>query len=68
MHKNREICNAPWSDEQGRCAKAKSGKANMYVLEKSDFVVVPVNQPNKEGRPSAEAGEGRAQTRENNAH
>jgi hypothetical protein len=25
----------------------------------------PVNQPNKEGQPSAEAGEGRAQTGEN---
>jgi hypothetical protein len=25
------------------------------VLEKSDCAVVPVNQPNKEGQPSAEA-------------
>src|SRR5271157_3277953 len=40
-------------------------QANMHVLEKSDCAVVPVNQPNKGGRPSAEAGEGRAQTREN---
>src|SRR5947209_3647182 len=37
----------------------------MHVLEKSDCVVVPVNQPNKGGQPSAEAGEGRAQTKEN---
>ena len=37
----------------------------MYVPEKSDCAVVPVNQPNKEGQPSAEAGEGRAQTEEN---
>jgi hypothetical protein len=29
------------------------------------YAVVPVNQPNKGGQPSAEAGEGRAQTREN---
>src|SRR2546426_3800661 len=37
----------------------------MHVLEKSDCVVVPVNQPNKGGQPSAEVGEGRAQTKEN---
>ena len=35
------------------------------MLEKSDCAVVPVNQLNKEGQPSAEAGEGRAQTKEN---
>ena len=39
--------------------------ADMHALEKSDCAVVPVNQPNKEGQPSAEAGEGRAQTKEN---
>ena len=33
--------------------------------EKSDCAVLPVNQPNKEGRPSAEVGEGRAQMKEN---
>ena len=33
--------------------------------EKSDCVVVPVNQPNQGGQPSAEVGEGRAQTKEN---
>ena len=37
----------------------------MNVQEKSDCAVVPVNPPNKEGQPSAEAGEGRAQTQEN---
>ncbi len=37
----------------------------MHALEKSDCAVVPVNQPNKEGQPSAEVGEGRAQTKEN---
>jgi hypothetical protein len=38
----------------------------MNVQEKSDCAVVPVNQPNNEGQqPSAEAGEGRAQTEEN---
>jgi group II intron reverse transcriptase/maturase len=37
----------------------------MHVLEKSDCAVLPVNQPNNGGQPSAEAGEGRAQTKEN---
>src|SRR5437870_4040182 len=65
MHENREISSTPWSDDQGRSVKAKSRTADMHVPEKSDCVVVPVNQPNKEGQPSAEAGEGRSQTREN---
>src|SRR5271156_2716958 len=65
MHENREISSTPWSDDQGRSAKAKSRTADMHVPEKSDCVVVPVNQPNKEGQPSAEVGEGRAQTQEN---
>jgi RNA-directed DNA polymerase len=37
----------------------------MHALEKSECAVVLVKQPNKEGRPSAEAVEGRAQTKEN---
>ena len=65
MHENREISSAPWSDDRGRSAKAPSRTADMHVLEKSDCAAVPVNQPNKGGRPSAEAGKGRAQTREN---
>ncbi len=65
MHENRETSSAPWSDDQGRSAKATSRTADMYVPEKSDCVVLPVNQPNKGGQPFAEAGEGRAQTREN---
>jgi hypothetical protein len=39
--------------------------ADVNVQEKPDCAVVPVNKPNKEGQPSAEAGEGRAQTEEN---
>ena len=65
MHENREIPSTPWSDDQGRSAKATSRNADMHVPEKSDCAVQPVNQPNKGGRPSAEAGEGRAQTKEN---
>src|SRR2546427_1039528 len=65
MHENREISSTPWSDDQGRSAKATNRTADMHVLEKSDGAVLPVNQPNKGGQPSAEAGEVRAQTREN---
>jgi len=36
-------------------------------MEESDCRVVPVKQPNKEGRPSAEAAEGRRQPKENDA-
>ena len=50
---------------EGRSAKAINRNADMHVLEKSDCAVLPVNQPNKEGQPSAEAGEGRAQPKEN---
>jgi len=35
------------------------------VLEKSDCALVPVNRPNKGGKPSAEVGEGRAWIVEN---
>jgi hypothetical protein len=65
MHENREISSTPWSQDQGRSAKAINRTADMNVLEKSDCAVLPMNQPNKEGQPSAEAGEGRAQTKEN---
>jgi RNA-directed DNA polymerase len=65
MHENREISSAPCSDDQGRSAKATSRTADTHVLEKSDCAEVPVNQANKGGQPSAESGEGRAQTKEN---
>jgi hypothetical protein len=65
MHENREISSTPWSDNQGRSAKAINRTADMHVLEKSDCAVVPVNQPNKGGKPSAEVGEGRARAVEN---
>ena len=65
MHENREISNTPWCDDQGRSAKAINHNADMHVVEKSDCAVLPVNRPNKGGQPSAEAGEGRAQPKEN---
>ena len=55
-----------WSTDQDRSAKAINRTADMNVQEKSDCAVVSVNQPNNEGQlPSAEAGEGGAQTEEN---
>jgi hypothetical protein len=39
----------------------------MYVLEDSDCVIVPMKLPNKEAKASAEAAEGRAQAKENDA-
>src|SRR5271168_2643484 len=65
MHENREISSTPWSDDQGRSAKAINQTADTHVPEKSDCAVIPVNQPNKGGKSSAEVGEGRAQTKEN---
>ena len=65
MHENREIFCTSWSSDQDRSAKAINRTADLNVHEKSDCAVVPMNQPNKDGRSSAEAGEGRAQTVEN---
>jgi len=65
MHENREVSCASWSADQDRSAKAINRTADANAQEKSDCAVVPVNQPNKEGQPSAEVGEGRAQTQEN---
>jgi RNA-directed DNA polymerase len=65
MHENREISSAPSPLGEGRSAKASCRTADMHVLEKSDCAVVPVNQPNKAAIAAAEAGEGRAQMKEN---
>src|ERR1700740_435958 len=65
MHENREISCTSCSKEQDRSAKAINRTADMNVQEKSDCPVIPVNRPNKEAQACAEAGEGRAQTKEN---
>jgi len=39
MHENREISSTPWSDDQGRSAKATSRTADTHVPEKSDCAV-----------------------------
>jgi hypothetical protein len=41
--------------------------ADVNVQEQSDCVVLPMNQPNKEGQPSAEVGEGGADRGERRA-
>jgi hypothetical protein len=66
MHENRETSGAPRpARERGRSAKAQSHKADTHALEESDCAIVSMNQPNKEERSSAEAGEKRARTKEN---
>jgi RNA-directed DNA polymerase len=65
MHENREISCTSWSADQDRSAKAINRTADMNVQEKSDCVVVPVNQTNKEERSSAEPGEKRVRAKEN---
>jgi hypothetical protein len=52
MHENREISSTPWSDDQGRSAKAKSRTADMHVPEKSDCVearYAPLSYPTAGG-------------------
>ena len=64
MHENRETSGVSRSDRD-RSEKALSRTADMYAPEGSDCAVVPVNRPNKQDSSWAEAGEGRAQTKEN---
>src|SRR5216684_3153823 len=70
MHENRETSETSAMQEKtDREVKAASRTTSAPVSEESDSVVIPVNQPNKEGRsgerPTAEAGEGRTGTKEN---
>ena len=66
MHENREISGASRLDKgRDRSEKAQSHNADMHVPEKSDRVVVPMNQPNKGKIILAEVGEGRARAKEN---
>ena len=66
MHENRETSGVPRSkQDRGRSEKVQSRTSDMHALEGSDRAVLPMNQPNKEGQPSAEVGEGRVRTKEN---
>ena len=60
MHENRET-SRPSAEEVGRSVKAQSRNADVHGREESDCRIVPMKQPNKEGKPSAEAVEGRRQ-------
>ena len=65
MYENREISKAPSAVSEGGSVKANSPTTDAYALEKSDCAVVPVNRLNKGRQLPAEAGEGRAQMKEN---
>jgi hypothetical protein len=65
MYENREISWMSWSKDQDRSAKVINRTADVYVQEKSDCAILPMNQPNNEDLSSAEVGEGRAWTKEN---
>src|SRR3974390_1206873 len=66
MHENRETSGVPRpAREGGRSVKAESHKADTHALEESDRAILSMNQPNKEERSSAEAGEKRARAKEN---
>src|SRR6202789_3968678 len=66
MHENRETSGASRSNQnRDRSEKANSRTADRHAPEESDRVVVPMSLPNKEEQSSAEAGEGRARTKEN---
>src|ERR1700730_947776 len=64
MHENRETSMVP-DTVTGRSGKAYGRTPDMHAAEESDFGVVPVNQPNKSGKPQAEVGEGRPEVKEN---
>ena len=66
MHENRETSGVPRSSgDRGRSEKVQSRTSDMHALEGSDRAVLPMNQPNKEGQPSAEVEEERVRTKEN---
>ena len=64
MHENRET-SRPSTEKVERSVKAQSRNADTHGGEESDYRIVPMKQPNKEGEPSAEAVEGRRQPKEN---
>jgi hypothetical protein len=64
MHENRETSVVP-DAVTGRSGKAYGRTPDMHAAEESDSGVVPMNQPNKGGRPPAEVGEGRPGIKEN---
>ncbi len=61
MYENPETSGVPIPDQRlGRSGKIHNRKPGMRASEESDHATVPMSQPNKEGQPAAEVGEGRA--------
>ena len=70
MHENRETSSLSEQGQQSdRPGKAKGRTPGMNEGEESDCTIVPMNQPNNEGKaihsPTAEVGEGRVRIKEN---
>jgi hypothetical protein len=66
MHENRETSEMPAATVGDRTAGKGSGHAaRMYVPEESHSGILPMNQSNKDRKPSAENEEGRPLTKEN---
>src|SRR6266581_1763883 len=66
MHENRETSRTPAVKPGSRPAgEGKSHTARMYVPEESHSGIVPMNQSNKDRKPSAENEEERPLIKEN---
>jgi len=66
MHGNRETSETPAAKPGDRAVgEGKSRTARMYVPEESHDGIVPMNHSNKDGKLSAESGEGRLLIKEN---
>src|ERR1035438_2906391 len=66
MHENRETSRTPAVKPGSRPAgEGKSHTARMYVPEGSHSGILPMNQSNKDRKPSAEDEEGRPLIKEN---
>ena len=66
MHENRETSGMPAAKISRRTAGEGSGRtARMHIPEESDSGVVPMNHSNKDGKLSAESGEGGLLIKEN---
>jgi hypothetical protein len=60
MHENRETSETPAAQPGRRSAgEGLSHKARVHVYEESHSGIVPMNHSNKDGKLSAESGEGR---------
>jgi RNA-directed DNA polymerase len=66
MHENRETSETPAAQPSSRSAgEGQSHKARAYVYEESHSGIIPMNHSNKDGKLSAESGEGRPLIKEN---